>query len=158
MRLQPLNTKSFYHSQIGGKTQKAFPSKCIEIFIKNSSSFTVGCFCHPPETSKYLPLNFKILSRNQVKSLTKENKEIIILVDLTINHHHTKANSDNEFIVNFFQIFQLISYFFQQLILRYLIYSDLESRFFFGLGQVPVLSQTPLFVLDYRWLHNIPIS
>ena len=158
MRLRPLNTKSFYHSQIGGKTQKAFPSKCIEIFIKNSSSFTVGCFCHPPETSKYLPLNFKILSRNQVKSLTKENKEIIILVDFIINHHHTKANSDNEFIGNFQQIFQLLCYFFWQLALQQLICSDLESRFVFGLGQVPVLSQTPLFVLDYRWLHNIPIS
>ena len=158
MRLRPFNTKSFYHGLIERKIQKAFPYKRIEIFIKNSSSFIVVCFCHPPETSKHLPLNFKILSRNQVKSLTKENKEIIILIDFTINHHDTKANSDNEFIVNFHQIFQLISYFFQQLILRYLIYSDLESRFFFGLGQVPVLSQTPLFVLDYRWLHNIPIS
>lgn len=50
----------------------------IEITVKNSKSFLVGCFYRPPETSDYFPRNYNSLLQNHLTDMTKENKEVIM--------------------------------------------------------------------------------
>ena len=58
----------------------------IEITVKNSKSFLVGCFYRPPETSDYFPRNYNSLLQNHLTDTTKENKEVIMLGDFNVNY------------------------------------------------------------------------
>ena len=51
-------------------------SECIwiEIYVKHSKSFLVGCFYRPPETSKYLPKSYNRLLQNLLETIVKDNK------------------------------------------------------------------------------------
>ena len=71
----------------------------IEISQKHSKSFLVGCCYCPPETSNYLPQNFNDLLQEQLSSIIKKNKGIIILSDFKVNFNNSTSN-DFKSIIN----------------------------------------------------------
>ena len=71
----------------------------IEIFQKHSKSFLVVCYYCPRETSNYLLQNFNDLLQEQLSSIIKENKEIIILGDFKVNFNNSASN-DFKSIIN----------------------------------------------------------
>ncbi len=70
-------------------------SLLIEITVKNSKSFLVGCFYRPPETSNYLSNNYNLSLQSHLSDVLKEKKEAIMLGDFNVNYktHH----ENNEF-------------------------------------------------------------
>ena len=61
----------------------------IETCLKNSKSVLIGCYCQPPEGSKYLINNFSEVFEEQLTNVVKTNKEIIILGDFNIDYNKT---------------------------------------------------------------------
>ena len=62
---------------------------------------------HPPENSNYLPQNFNDLLQEQLSSIIKENKEIIILGDFKVNFNNSASN-DFKSIINLIGLKQII--------------------------------------------------
>ena len=90
----------------------------IEIAVKNSKPFLVGCFYHPPETSRYLAESANLSLQSNLSDLLKENKEAIMLGDFNVNYKHLRENAE------FKTILQLNS--FKQLIIKiYAYHSDI---------------------------------
>ena len=77
-------------------------SECIwiEIYVKHSKSFLVGCFYRPPETSKYLPKSYNRLLQNLLETIVKDNKETIIVGDFNVNYNEPNENVDFKRIIN----------------------------------------------------------
>ena len=57
--------------------------------FKNSTSVLIGCYCRPPEGSKYLINNFNEVFEEQLTNVVKTNKEIIILGNFNIDYNKT---------------------------------------------------------------------
>ena len=53
----------------------------IEIYVKRSKSFLIGCFYRPPGSSKYLAKNYNDQLQEHLNTIVKENKETIIVGD-----------------------------------------------------------------------------
>ena len=81
----------------------------IEIFPFNAKSFLIGVIYRPPDTSKYLPINFHEVFTQLLNTVTSENKETIILGDVNVNYLDKKSNKVFKCDVELFGFKQLIS-------------------------------------------------
>ena len=73
--------------------EKSVPeSLMIEIAVKNSKPFLVGCFYRPPETSRHSSDNFSLQSH--LSDVLKENKEAIMLGDFNVNYKNLHENTE----------------------------------------------------------------
>ena len=69
-------------------------SLLIEITVKNSKSFLVGCFYRPPETSNYLSNNYNLSLQSHLSDVLKENKEAIMLGDFNVSYKNHHENNE----------------------------------------------------------------
>lgn len=69
-------------------------SLLIEITIKNSKSFLVGCFYRPPETSNYFSKNYNASIQSLLNVVSNENKETILLGDFNVNYRNCHENTE----------------------------------------------------------------
>ena len=61
----------------------------VEIYVKRSKSFLIGCFTAPPGSSKYLAKNYNDQLQEHLNAIVKENKKQlswVILISITTTH------------------------------------------------------------------------
>ena len=84
----------------------------IEIFVKKSKSFIVGCFYRPPDDSKYICNNFNDCLNENIEFVSKENKEMILMGDFNVNYENdndSRSHFDFKNIMSFHGFKQIIS-------------------------------------------------
>ena len=85
----------------------------VEIFIKKSKSFLVGCFYRPPDSSAYLSKDFNDILSQNINRVSKEKKEMIIMGDFNIDYNDKTLShsTHNEFknIMSFYGLKQIIT-------------------------------------------------
>ena len=75
--------------------EKSVPaSLMIEIALKNSKPFLVGCFYRPPETSRYSSESYNSSLQSHLSDVLKENKEEIMLGDFNVNYKNLHENTE----------------------------------------------------------------
>ena len=67
----------------------------LEILVKNSKSFLFGCFCRPPETSKYLHKEYNAFVSENLRSIDMEQKEVILMGDFNVNYKDETRGDSN---------------------------------------------------------------
>ncbi len=77
-------------------------SEClwIEIFVKRSKSFLIGCFYRPPRTLKYLAKNYNDQLQEHLNTIVKENTETIIVGDFNITYNDPSDNTEFKSAIN----------------------------------------------------------
>ena len=66
----------------------------VEIYVKRSKSFLIGCFYRPPGSSKYLAKNYNDQFQEHLNTIVKESKETIIVGDFNINYNDSLDNTE----------------------------------------------------------------
>ena len=64
----------------------------LEIFVFKTKSILFGCYYRPPESSKYFSNHLDQLILEQLETVNRLNKEVIIMGDLNINYLSNATN------------------------------------------------------------------
>ena len=85
--------------------RKCLESLWIEIFINKSKNFLMTSFYRPPNDSKYLVKDFDEQFNDQLMTVSREKKEVIILGDLNSDYlvKNDKVNVKNAITINGFK-------------------------------------------------------
>ena len=81
----------------------------LEVKLNNTKSFLVGVIYRPPDSSKFLPINFNKLFSEHLSRVISESKETVILGDVNVNYLNKNANKDFKSILNLFGMKQIIT-------------------------------------------------
>ena len=64
----------------------------VEIFVFKTKSILFSCYCRPPERSKYFSNHLDQLILEQLETVNRLNKEVIIMGDFNINYLSNATN------------------------------------------------------------------
>jgi len=80
----------------------------IEINITKSKNFLLAVYYRPPNTSKFLPKNFKDTFNETLLSVTEEQREVVLMGDLNVNFLKKSDNNDIKELFSLYGFKQLI--------------------------------------------------
>ena len=81
----------------------------LEIFITHSKPILVCFLYRPPDTSKYLPINFNSELDNMLSITLSENKETLIAGDLNCDYAKIDCSKDLKDVLKLYNFKQVIS-------------------------------------------------
>ena len=64
----------------------------VEIFVFKTKSILFSCYCRPPKRSKYFSNHLDQLILEQLETVNRLNKEVIIMGDFNINYLSNATN------------------------------------------------------------------
>ena len=71
----------------------------VEIFPQKAKSFLIGCIYRPPDSSYYLPKNWKDYFSDMLINVNNVEKETILLGDININYKKRTEHRDEKGII-----------------------------------------------------------